>query len=545
MIASHRPWVRRLARALLWLVVPALLAACAGLPPSVQRTPSQALPGSSDTDLGRTAAASTPPQVVSVSAMGAPLSGFRLLSWSAQALYARIELARRAQQSLDLQYYELRDDETGRLLMRTLRDAALRGVRVRLLIDDLYTAGSDPVLSGLAAFPNVEVRLFNPFPSGRGSFSARLTTSLFDFGRVNHRMHNKLFIADGVMAVAGGRNIANEYFMVGEDANYIDLDVFAIGPVVPQLAALFDQYWNSEFVYPLQSIVADEDPPDERRRRFDAWTDPAHAPPPPPPRPGAPDFFKQPHVHEELAAGKLQLIWGQAEAFADSPEKVINHTRSWSPAARREEKTVRRGLMRELLLARQEVLVSSPYLVPNADVIEDIREGRLYGLQITIITNSLASTDEPMVHAGYRRYRSEMLDLGVQLYELVPSRVTQAKNLGSFGRSLGRFHAKVAAVDGKVMFIGSLNFDPRSEKHNTELGLLIRSPELTAQLMKLAELVQTEGAYRVQLSKETRQLEWHLPTVEGSQVLTEEPDSTWWQRMWLNLIGPLIPEDAL
>jgi phosphatidylserine/phosphatidylglycerophosphate/cardiolipin synthase-like enzyme len=191
------------------------------------------------------------------------------------------------------------------------------------------------------------------------------------------------------------------------------------------------------------------------------------------------------------------------------------------------------------------VLVSSPYLVPNADVIEDIREGRLWGLQITIITNSLASTDEPMVHAGYRRYRQKMLDLGVQLYEIVPSRVTQAKNLGPFGRSLGRFHAKAAAIDGKVMFIGSLNFDPRSEKHNTELGLLIRSPELTAQLMKLAELVQAEGAYRVRLSKDKSQLEWHLPAAEGNQVLTEEPDSTWWQRLWLNLVGPLVPEDAL
>jgi len=138
-----------------------------------------------------------------------------------------------------------------------------------------------------------------------------------------------------------------------------------------------------------------------------------------------------------------------------------------------------------------------------------------------------------------------MLDLGVQLYEIVPSRVKQAKNLEAFGRSIGRFHAKAAAIDDKVMFIGSLNFDPRSEKHNTELGLLIRSPELTAQLVKLAELVQTEAAYRVQLAKDKRSLEWHLPAAEGGQVLTEEPDSTWWQRLWLNLIGPLVPEDAL
>ncbi|HEY6513104.1 MAG TPA: phospholipase D family protein [Burkholderiaceae bacterium] len=541
MSAARCHW--RLLRAASLLACAALLAACAGLPRDVQRVPSTALPGTSATELGRVAAASLP---AAAPAMGAQPSGFRLLSWSAQSLYARIELARRAQRSLDLQYYELRDDETGRLLMRTLRDAASRGVRVRLLLDDLYTAGSDPVLSGLAAFPNIEVRLFNPFPAGRGSLGARLTASLFDLGRVNHRMHNKLFIADGVMAVAGGRNIANEYFMVGADANYIDLDIFALGPVVPELATLFDLYWNSEHVYPLQSIVPDDDTFEERQQRFDAWTDPARSPPPPLPEPGAKDLLAQPHVHEELDSGRLQLTWAPAEAFADSPDKVMNHTRRWLPGARREDKTtVRHGLMRELLLAREYVLMSSPYLVPNAEVIEDIREGRLWGLRITIITNSLASTDEPLVHAAYRRYRDEMLDLGVQLYEIVPSRVTQSKDLGPFGRSVGRFHAKAAAIDDKVMFIGSLNFDPRSDKHNTELGLLIRSPELTAQLMKMAEFVQNQAAYRVMLAKDKRSLEWHPPTAGGELVLTEEPDSTWWQRLWLNLIGPLVPEDVL
>jgi putative cardiolipin synthase len=429
--------------------------------------------------------------------------------------------------------------------MRTLRDAALRGVRVRLLLDDLYTAGADPVLRALAAYPNVELRLFNPFPMGRGSLSARLAASLLDFGRVNHRMHNKLFIADGAMAVAGGRNIGNEYFMVGEDANYIDLDVFAVGPVVPQLAALFDQYWNSDYAYPIQTIVHDDDSDAEMQRRFVTWTDPVRTPPPPLPEAGAKDVLEQPHLHEELASGRLELIWAQAEAFADRPDKVINHSPHLLGRPLERDTTVRYGLMRELVLARKEVLLSSPYFVPNADVIDDIREGRLYGLQITLITNSLASTDEPLVHAGYQRYRREMLDLGVQVYEIVPSRIARTKKLGPFGRSIGRFHAKAAAVDGEVLFVGSLNFDPRSEKHNTELGLLIRSPQLTQQLMTLAELVQKEAAYHVRLSKDRQNLEWHLPTPEGDQVLTEEPDTSWWTRLWLRLIGPLVPEDAL
>jgi putative cardiolipin synthase len=528
---------RALRRAALLLLLAALYG-CAGLPRDVQRTPSQAIAASPGTELGRIALASAPDDT---------RSGFRLLSWSAQSLAARIELVRRAQVSLDVQYYVIHDDQTGRHLLRALRDAAERGVRVRLLVDDLYTAGLDPVLLGLAAYPNAEVRLFNPFPMGRNSLGARLTASLFDLGRVNHRMHNKLLVADGTMAVAGGRNIGDEYFMVHGEANYIDLDAFAVGPVVDKLAAQFDQYWNSEYVYPVQSIATPDRPDAELRARFERWTDPERSPPPPPAPKGAKDLLGQRNVEEELAEGRIELHWAEAQAFADAPDKVINHTRRWLPGLRRHEKTVRHGLMSELLLARQEVLVSSPYLVPNPEVIEDIREGRLWGLQISVITNSLASTDEPLVHAGYQRYRREMVDLGVKLYEVAPSQVRRSKNLGTFGQSIGRFHAKAAAIDGKTLFIGSLNFDPRSEKHNTELGLLIRSAPLTAQLMTLADFVITQAAYRVRLSKDKRDLEWALPGPAGGPevVLTTEPDTGALERFWLWLIGPLVPDDVL
>jgi putative cardiolipin synthase len=176
---------------------------------------------------------------------------------------------------------------------------------------------------------------------------------------------------------------------------------------------------------------------------------------------------------------------------------------------------------------------------------EDIAEGRLWNLPITLITNSLASTDEPWVHAGYQRYRTEMLDLGVRLYEVAPSRVQRSKNLGAFGQSIGRFHGKAAAIDGELMFIGSLNFDPRSEKHNTELGLLIHSPELTGHLLKLANFVINEGAFQVRLGPDRKSLEWHIRTAEGEQVFTEEPDTSWWQRTMLHLVGPFIPEGQL
>jgi cardiolipin synthase C len=532
---ANRFWHRLRSAALGGFVT--LLLGCAALPRDVQRVPSHAIGASADTELGRIARASAPDPT---------RSGFRLLSWSAQSLQARIELVRRAQVSLDVQYYVIHDDETGRHLLRALRDAAQRGVRVRLLVDDLYTAGTDPLLLGLAAHPNAEVRLFNPFPMGRDSLGARLTASLFDLGRVNHRMHNKLLIADGAMAVAGGRNIGNEYFMVSGLANYIDLDAFAVGPIVTQLAALFDQYWNSDIVFPVRSIAVPEGTDAEQRARFDALTDPARGAPPAPAPRYAKDISEQRNVEEELAEGRLDLHWAEAEAFADSPDKVLRHSRR-AATDRSEQKTVRQGLMRELLRSRREVLVSSPYFVPNAEVIEDIREGRLWGLQITIVTNSLASTDEPLVHAGYQRYRHAMLDLGVQLYEVVPSQVSRSKNLGTFGQSVGRFHAKAAAIDGEVLFIGSLNFDPRSDKLNTELGLFVRSPALAAQLMYLGNLVTSQAAYRVRLAKDKSSLEWVLPNPDGGAetVLTSEPDTGFFERLWLQLIGPLVPEDVL
>ena len=532
--ANRFDGLRRLGSCLALTVASLLASGCASLPRDVQRVPSQAVPASADTELGRIALAST---------QDPALSGFRLMSWSEQSFATRLALAARAQRSLDLQYYVFDDDGTGRVLLRALRDAAARGVRVRLLLDDLYTGGNDPLLLGLAAHPNVEVRLFNPFMVRHEGVVARVAGSLFDFGRVNHRMHNKLFIADGAMAVAGGRNIGDEYFMAHQGANYIDLDVFAVGAVLPTLASLFDQYWNSVHVYPLEAIVPAAEPAAERRRRFEQATLVARGPPLP--GPGTKDILGQSGIAEELATGRLALTWAQAQAFADSPDKVVDPPHRTVGETKAAGTTVRQSLMTELLRARRGVLISSPYLVPDRSVMEDIMEGRLWNLPITVITNSLASTDEPLVHAGYQRYRTEMLDLGVRLYEVAPSRIQRSTNLGSFGQSIGRFHAKAAAIDGELMFIGSLNFDPRSEKHNTELGLLIRSPELTGQLIRLAELVIKEAAYQVRLGPDRKSLEWHIRTAEGEQVFTEEPDTSWWQRTMLHLVGPFIPEGQL
>ncbi len=368
-LESHMKLARRLTH-LWWILVllSAGLTGCAGLPTDVQRPVSQAMPAAPSSTLARLVQASTPDPAK---------SGVRLMSWSAQALDTRIEMARRAQHSLDVQYYVIHDDETGRYLLRSLRDAALRGVRVRLLIDDLYTAGSDPLLRSLAAYPNIELRLFNPFVARRQTLAGRLLSALHDLGRVNHRMHNKLYIADGVMAVAGGRNIGNEYFMVHEGSNYIDLDAFVVGAVVPALQTLFDEYWNSPFVYPIQALVHSTQADTELQRQFEALTTAALAPTPAPPPRGGKDLLGYVALSEEMQTGQLDLVWADAEAFADAPAKVINHTRRWLPGPRREELSVRKSLMDELLLARDDVLVSSPYMVPDRYVMEDIREGRI------------------------------------------------------------------------------------------------------------------------------------------------------------------------
>jgi len=242
------------------------------------------------------------------------------------SLDARVALANKARYSLDVQYYLVQNDRTGRLLLRNLRDAALRGVRIRLLVDDLYTTGGDPLFRSLAAFPNVEVRLFNPFCCGRESLLAKYTASFADFGRLNHRMHNKLFIADGAIAIAGGRNIADEYFMRSASDNFVDMDAIVVGAVVPQLSSIFDTYWNSPQVYPVEAIIGADLGSEQLRQNFDHLVDDGEQmmtltlPPN--------DILGYGPIRDDLDAARLGLAWGKAYAFA------VPHTSPRRPASR-------------------------------------------------------------------------------------------------------------------------------------------------------------------------------------------------------------------
>ncbi|MGL6113261.1 MAG: phospholipase D family protein, partial [Rubrivivax sp.] len=536
---------RRGLRAALWVLLMATLSGCASLPDKVVQAPSKALGAAAEAPLGRIAKASTadPEQ-----------SGFRLMPTGQFALQARIELARRAQRSLDVQYYQIHDDRTGRYLLRTLRDAAQRGVRVRLIIDDLYTSGMDPLLLGLDAHPNVEVRLFNPFPAGRQNFLTRFAANARDFDRVHRRMHNKLFIADGVMAVAGGRNIADEYFMASAGANFVDLDTFVIGAILPRLDALFDEYWNSERVLPIRAIVMSDRTDEQLQQDFERITS-AEAVPivrttsqpfeagggeqvevlgssggtPEPEAPPPNDLLGYGPMVNELNAGKVGLIWADAQAYADAPDKVIGRVSAYGVAPIDDVDSVRYNVIEMMRRARKDVVITSPYLIPGQAGLDTFRNSvERHGVKYTLLTNSLAATDEPVVHTGYRRYRPEMLKLGMNLYELSPQRVSRSLRLGRFSTSIGRLHAKSAVVDGERVFIGSMNFDPRSDQHNTEMGLFIQSPQLAQQMLKLVEVIRQQGAYRVTLAANGKDLVWTTTGPGGREEVVEEPETDAW-----------------
>jgi putative cardiolipin synthase len=505
-----------------------LLGACGSLPRVVDRVDARALPPDPTSALVQIATASTP---------AADESGFRLLPMGAFSLDARLQLARRAQRSLDLQYYVFDNDSTGRLLMNELRQAAARGVRIRLLVDDLYTGHTDHLLRALAAFSNVQVRLFNPFCCARSSgLLTRFSASLTDVRRLNHRMHNKLFIADGVMVVAGGRNIGDEYFMRNTAQNFVDTDAFVMGAVVRDLAAIYDAYWNSPVVYPIESISTTSRSPEELQRAFDAEITAAPAVPlelPPV------DVLGYGPISDDLDAGRIGLIWGKARAYADPPDKRDK------TAEDARKSSVSFEAMMSIWHAERELVITSPYLIPGQRGVEAFANLRKRGVKIKVLTNSLAATDEPLVHIGYSRYRYDMLQLGIDMYELSPGRTKRSKRLGFGASSHGRLHAKTVVVDGQRVFIGSMNLDPRSETQNTELGVFIDSPELARELLRVVKLSTVQGAYRLRLQENGPGIEW-LATDEDQETITNiEPESTPWLRLHNIIFGLFVPEQLL
>jgi putative cardiolipin synthase len=532
--APVRAQLGRLLGALAWLPLVAVVSACAALPADVQRAPTEAMSDVAGTDLARAASSVTPDDQ-------RHLSGLHLLPNGPDAFAVRIDLARRAQKTLDVQYYVIAPDQTGRQFLRELRDAAQRGVRVRLLIDDLHVSEQDDLLRGLAAYDNVQLRLFNPLPVRGSAFQARMLMSLHQFERLNRRMHNKLFIADNSVAVTGGRNIANAYFMRSDEANFIDLDVLSIGPVVSGLSAVFDRYWNSEQAFPIEALVAAKEPAAAARARFDAWVERDLHPIPdtqsPQPLPSTP-------VATGGALGAafetLPLQFAPVQIFADDPSKATGD------APPQPGTTALDSTLLMLRSARSEVMVVSPYFVPGERGLEMMRSAVDQGIQVSVMTNSLAATDEPLAYWGYARYRAAMLKMGVSLSELSPVPNRKVDLLGDFRSSLGRLHAKVAVVDRRWLLVGSMNMDRRSSRSNTEVGLVIDHAALADEAITLVQRHWSNNHYRLRLADAGDGVEW----VEGDAATTPvvhraEPFVGWLERMRLGVLSIFVSEELL
>lgn len=447
------------------------------------------------------------------------LTGVTALGGGADAFAARVLLADAAVSSIDAQYYIWHGDLTGSLLLDALRRAADRGVRVRLLLDDNGTSGLDAEIAQLNAYENVEVRLYNPFNLRR----FKLLSFGFDFFRLNRRMHNKSFTVDGLATIVGGRNIGDEYFGIGATPLFVDLDVLAVGKIVPEVAADFDRYWASPSVHPAGAIVAatDGDPITDRLMH---WHD-------------DPRFheykaiLKASDIIAPLSNGTLDLEWTDAVLVSDDPIK--------GQGAVPREDLLTGQLTRAVGTVERRIDGVTPYFVPCTAGVEAFATLEARGVEVRMLTNSLEATDVLPVHAGYAKRREAMLASGVALYELRSMATPDIPDdLGVFGSSGASLHAKIFAVDGVRIYIGSFNFDPRSIRLNTEMGLLIDSAALANRLHAAFDDGFSGLAWRVEV--QNGELAWVDP-VAGT-VTKEEPGSSTFRSLALKVVGWLPVE---
>jgi putative cardiolipin synthase len=449
-------------------------------------------------------------------------SGFRLVKEGTEAFLIRMQSARLASRSLDVQCYIWHSDLTGVYLSGQLLESADRGVRVRLLLDDLDARARNDGLAALAAHPNIEVRMFNPWLTRNGTLT-KAGEGLFHFNRVNRRMHNKSWIADNRIAVVGGRNVGDEYFGAGEDVNFVDLDFAMIGPVVRDVSATFDAYWNSASAYPMEVLdpkgVNEEALAELRRKlakRLEGENQGRYA-----------AALRGEDVVRRMLAGEWPMQWsGKYEFVADDPRKVT--MKKGDPARTQVGLT----LLPMLQSASKEVTVISPYFVPGDEVTAAMSAAVTAGRQVRVLTNSLVANDVAAVHGGYSRYRKALLKGGVQLWEMKPV-ASGGSGSSVFGSSGASLHTKAFAVDGEQLFVGSYNLDPRSTWLNCEQGVLVEDKALTGELEALFGK-QTDGAHAWRVTLEKGDLQW----TDGRETFDSDPKASGWRRFqaWLTRV---------
>jgi putative cardiolipin synthase len=458
-------------------------------------------------------------------------SGFRLLANGLDAFVARATLIELAERTLDLQYYIFHPDQTGSLVIDRLVAAADRGVRVRVLLDDWGTMDkNDAAVAALDAHRQIEIRLFNPYTHRAGL--GRLAELVTSFARVNRRMHNKQLIADGVGVVLGGRNIGDEYFSLGE-LDFQDVDVLAIGPAARQSAQSFESYWNSELAVPVDRLVEPRVDPEKSaaartalRQRCAQLTDSPYG-----------QALSRSSLATELRSQGPHLHWAEARIITDPPEKLQK------PPGTRSTAFLGSQLSPYVRTVRSGMLVISPYFVPGKDGVAFFGELRRRGVDVRVLTNSLAATDVWLVHAGYMKYRRPLLEAGVRLYELRPEAAGGgAKGPRGFGIRIGSsrasLHAKTFVFDRTSVFIGSVNIDPRSLEQNTEDGVLVESPELAVEVADLFDRWASPAlSYEVTRGAGSR-LEW-------TGGFTNEPHAGFWRPLGAKFFSHLPIESLI
>ena len=517
------------------VLLASILAGCASLPPgsSFPKQPSSAFAHPEETRVGTIFARD--------SREHGEQSAFRMLTIGADGFAARMQMIQDAQRSLDVQYYVFTADTTGLLVTASLLAAADRGVHVRVLVDDGETRAGDEQILALAAHPQIEVRVFNPFVYRGHLRLVRSAEFLAEKRRLNYRMHNKLFIEDNATALIGGRNIGDPYFQIDPNEQYADDDVFVGGPLVPKLSATFDEYWNSALAIPAQALVGSKPSKrklERRRERLDEHFKEAR-------RSGA-DYLKRAEQGDPFAgivAGRLPVVWSTAQIVCDSPDKkeVVD-----GAAAGR----LMYGPISEAVNSVQsELLMITPYLVPTPGELQLLRNLRRRHVRVRILTNSFNSTNEPAAHSGYARHRPELLQMGIELYE-VRAMLGSSRGSGQTAK-MSRYgnyglHGKLLVFDRKKVYAGSMNFDQRSRRLNTETGLIIHSPELAAETAARFEaMTQPASAYAVSLQSPDSgksPLIWRTEE-NGKQVeYTKEPMRSGWRRIYVALLS-MLPLD--
>ncbi|KGT95563.1 hypothetical protein NG99_02785 [Erwinia typographi] len=454
-------------------------------------------------------------------------SGIYPLEEGLDAFAARYLLMTMAEHTLDIQYYIWQNDMSGRLLFSAMLEAAGRGVKVRLLLDDNNTQGLDPTLSQLSRHENIEIRLFNAF-----SFrTLRALGYLTDFARLNRRMHNKSFTVDGEATIVGGRNVGDEYFGAGEEPLFSDLDVLAIGPVVAEVTKDFERYWNSRAVEPFSKVVElDEQQAHSAVSLPEAWqSDPQVA-----------RYLERIHASAfvtQLESGDLPLIWAQTRLLSDDPRKGLGRAKAASLLPQR--------LLEVVGQPQSQFDIISAYFVPTRAGVAQLLALVRKGVKIAILTNSLAANDVSVVHAGYAKWRKKLLRHGITLYELKPHSDSRdaPHDRGLTGNSGSSLHAKTFSVDNEKVFIGSFNFDPRSAMLNTEMGFVIESESLASGIHQRFISSMRDRAWTLRLDKWGR-VNWIEYPGEGEKekVHKHEPRTRFMQRLLVRLVWRLPVE---